>query len=134
MTRIKIDCVRNDGHKLSYFATREIELSGTPERMLSEQQHAENFRLRTSEPGYESDWHTAGDPTLLVILAGRVEIELRSGEAKTYGAGDLFIAEDYLDNDAQKQNKENKEPLGHRARVIGSQPLTAMHIKLSKRL
>ncbi len=96
--------------------------------MLSEQQNAENFRLRTSAVGYVSGWHTAGDPTLLVILSGQLVIELRDGSSNTFSAGDMFVAKDYL-----KGNVEHGDLLGHRARVEGNEELTALHIKLCKR-
>jgi len=127
MTEITIDSIENDGNKPSYFAKTKISLSGTPERMLSEQQHAENFRLRTSEPGYLSDWHTAGDPTLLIILQGEVEIELRNGEKKRFKQGDMFIARDFLADGIERSSE-----LGHRARTFGEQALAALHLKLAK--
>jgi len=116
MTEITIDSIENDGNKPSYFAKTKISLSGTPERMLSEQQHAENFRLRTSEPGYLSDWHTAGDPTLL-----------RNGEKKRFKQGDMFIARDFLADGIERSSE-----LGHRARTFGEQALAALHLKLAK--
>ena len=126
--QIKLTTIENDGIGPSYFSEQSIELSGEPLRMLSEQQAAKNFRLRTSSCDYQSGWHTAGDPTLLVILSGTVEIELRDGSAKRFQGGDMFVAQDYLQNDL----KDN-ETHGHRARVVGDQELIALHIKLSKR-
>lgn len=120
--------VTNDGHGASYFDTYQVELGGTVERMLSEQQHAENFRLRTSDPSYEADFHTAGDPTLIVILKGALQIELRNGESQIYTAGEMFIASDYLEAGA-----EATEIHGHKAKVKGSDELHALHLKLEKR-
>jgi len=95
--------------------------------MLSDQQSALNFRLRSSEAGYQSTWHVAGDPTLLIILSGTIEIELRDGSAKQFSSGDMFVARDYL-----KSSEQFNERLGHRAKVIGSDALSALHLKLSK--
>jgi len=128
-TTKKIASVTNDGHGASFFSAREIALSGSSHWMLSDQQQALNFRLRFSENGYESDWHVAGDPTLLLILRGSIEIELRDGSSKVFSVGELFIAEDYLDDGVAF----DVELAGHRARVLGGDELQALHLKLSKR-
>jgi hypothetical protein len=124
----KIVTIVNHGGGPSSFGVREIELNGSSSWMLSEQQSALNFRLRSSESGYRSDWHVAGDPTLLIITSGAIEIELRDGLSKTFKAGDMFIAEDYLLEGVELNGAE-----GHRARVVGGEALSALHLKLSKR-
>lgn len=124
----KIPSVTNDGHGRSVFDTREIELSGSPDWMLSDQQAAVNFRLRSSSDSYQSTWHVAGDPTLLVILTGVIEIQLRDGSSQRFAAGDLFVAEDYL-IDGLVFGDEH----GHCAHVIGREALQALHLKLDKR-
>jgi len=124
----KIPSVTNDGDGRSVFATREIELSGSSEWMLSDQQAAVNFRLRSSRNSYQSSWHVAGDPTLLVILKGVIEIQLRDGSTQRFSAGDLFIAEDYLVDGVVFDDSH-----GHCARVVGQEMLQALHLKLDKR-
>lgn len=124
---MKIPCVTNNGECATEFGFKEIDLQGQPLRRLSEQQQAENFRLRTSSSDYSSDWHVAGDPTLLIILKGAVEIELRNGDKQQFGAGSMFIAEDHLNADISFTDKH-----GHRAAVVGEQTLEALHLKLSK--
>jgi uncharacterized cupin superfamily protein len=123
-----IPSVCSDGLGVSKFSCREIELEGQPLRRLSQQQSALNFRLRTSDTSYASDWHVAGDPTLLIILKGAVEIELRNGQTKVFRAGDMFVAEDFL-----KSTQEFTDTHGHRAKVVGSESLSALHLKLEKR-
>lgn len=124
----QIPMVTNDGKGPSRFDVHEIALGGTVERMLSEQQSAENFRLRTSDSSYESGYHTAGDPTLLIILQGTIQIELRSGESREFSAGDMFIASDYLEKDVTESDIH-----GHKAKVLGDEELRALHLKLEKR-
>jgi len=87
-----------------------------------------NFRHRLSKPDYASDWHVAGDTTLIIIRTGTLRIALRSGEYKDFSAGDMFIAEDRL----QVEEIFDEKIHGHRAAVIGEKTLTAVHIKLSK--
>ena len=128
MNKLSLITISNDGRGASMFGERSIQLIGEPVRMLSEQQNAENFRFRTSEAGYQSDWHTAGDSTLLIIVSGKVKIELRDQSSKTFASGSMFIAEDYLRPEIIENSLH-----GHRARVIGEQPLLAIHIKLNRR-
>ena len=129
MQKMIIPCVVNNGLNASFFSTREIALNGSPLRMLSEQQKCVNFRLRHSETTYSSDWHVAGDPTLLIILKGKIRIALRNGATKEFSAGEVFIAEDYLLPNVIFDNTIH----GHRAEVIGKEDLSALHLKLEKR-
>lgn len=126
---LQLDVVKNNGHDKTVFDQQLIHLEGDIHRLLSGQMDAVNFRLRTSPAGYLSDWHVAGDPTLLVILAGQVKIELRSGESKVFGTGDMFVAEDFLTEDTQFSETDH----GHRAEVIGTDALKALHLKLAYR-
>ena len=127
-TTKSIPSIGNDGNNASYFDTHNIQLNGEESWMLSEQQAALNFRLRSSDAGYESDWHVAGDPTLLIILAGVIEIELRDGSSMQFAKGDMFVAQDYLNG-----GLELHAGLGHRARVVGNESLQALQLKLGKR-
>ena len=126
---IKIPCVSNDGTGPSIFTTRDVALSGLSDRMLSQQIEAINFRLRTSDQHYASGWHVAGDPTLLIVLSGTVRIQLRSGEFQEFSNGQMFIAQDYLLSDAQYDASLH----GHRAEVVGDEPISVLHLKLQKR-
>lgn len=128
MQKMIIPCVVNNGVGSSTFSTQAIALHGDPLRMLSEQQNCINFRLRHSESAYSSDWHVAGDSTLLVILKGTVRIELRNGDTKDFAAGELFIAEDYLLPDVVFDETIH----GHRAEVVGEEDLSVLHLKLKK--
>jgi len=123
----QIPCISSDGRGASIFSVRKIELTGSLDWMLSEQQSALNFRLRSSASGYQSDWHVAGDPTLLIILCGVIEIELRSGATKQFSVGEMFIAQDYLFDQSEFNDSH-----GHRARVVGQEGLQALHLKLEK--
>lgn len=124
-----IPSVCNDGRGVSVFSSRQVDLNGTNARMLSEQQAACNFRLRKSDKHYAADWHVAGDPTLLIILTGTLRISLRNGEQLDLNAGQLFIAEDYLQTGVEFVQGQH----GHRAEVIGDTALSALHLKLAKR-
>jgi len=125
----EIPCVNNDGFGKSSFSSRSIDLQGTPERLLSEQIPALNFRLRQSNVSYSSEFHVAGDPTLLIILTGSLKIELRNGEYQVFSKGEMFIAEDFL----RPEISFDPTLHGHRAEVVGDENLSALHVKLEKR-
>ena len=94
--------------------------------LLSQRIDALNFRLRESEPGYVSDWHVAGDPTMIVVQQGIIRITLQNGEFRDFAAGDTFIARDFLPKDIAF----DKLVHGHQAQVIGIETFKAAHIKL----
>jgi len=95
---------------------------------ITERMDALNFRHRTSEPGYFSSWHVAGDPTLIIIRSGILRITLRNGGYRDFSAGDLFIAQDRL----QKNEAFDQAIHGHTAELVGEQVLLAVHIKLAE--
>jgi hypothetical protein len=64
--------------------------------LLSDRIPAQNFRLRESMPGYSTDWHLSGDPTLIIIQKGILRISLQNGIYKDFKSGDMFIAADNL--------------------------------------
>ena len=127
--KITIPSISNDGVGLSVFSSQEIDLHGDSQRMLSDQQSAVNFRFRESDASYASDWHVAGDPTLLIVLTGTVRIVLRNGNTQSFSAGDKFIAKDYLLPSCSFDDSCH----GHRAEVVGNEALSVIHLKLEKR-
>lgn len=126
---MNITCITNDGKSPSVFAEKQIELNGDEQRRLSEQITALNFRLRSSGTDYESGFHVAGDPTLLIILQGAFRAMLRNGECRDFSAGDCFIAEDYIADGVEFSNVIH----GHKGQVVGEVELQALHLKLNKR-
>ena len=121
--------IENENNGASYFSEKSYELGQLGGMWISEQQSAINFRHRKSLAGYASDWHVAGDPTLIIILSGTLRLFLRNGEHRDFTKGDQFIAADYLDTDVDFDQSIH----GHSAEVIGETTLEAVHIKLSKR-
>lgn len=124
-----VPCVTSDGRGASVFREKTFALSGDESRRLSEQIAALNFRFRISGTDYRSDFHVAGDPTLLLILGGAVELSLANGESRQFNVGDVFIAEDFLAEGVDFIDGYH----GHKAEVIGQQQLKALHLKLSRR-
>ena len=127
-SEMNITCVANDDGSASYFTKKTVTLNGDNKRMLSEQISAMNFRLRNSGADYESGWHVAGDPTLIIVRSGILRIALRNGDYRDFKAGDIFIAQDRL----QENEVFDSNIHGHTAELIGDDVLLALHIKLAE--
>lgn len=95
---------------------------------ITDRLDALNFRHRMSEPGYFSSWHVAGDPTLIIVRSGTLRIGLRNGDYRDFIAGDIFIAEDRL----QENELFDLNIHGHTAELMGDEVLLAIHIKLAE--
>ena len=97
----------------SEFERRDIALS---ERRQDEFGH----EIRTSLPfaaeavvvelpaGLDQDWHGAPDRQLVVVLSGRLEVEVGDGSRRQWGPGEAFLAD---------------EPLGNQDKATGGQVL-----------
>lgn len=97
---------------------------------ITDRQDALNFRYRISDPGYFSSWHIAGDPTLIIIRSGTLRLTLRNGEYRDFSAGELFIAQDTLQEDESFDSALH----GHTAALMGDEKLQAVHIKLANKV
>ena len=111
---------------ISIFSEIDFEVYQLGGMFLTEQIASKNFRIRKSDIGYSTDFHLAGDPTFIIIQKGSLKIELQNGDFKTFTSGDSFIAKDNLLATEVFDNKIH----GHKASVIGNEPLQAIHIKL----
>lgn len=126
MDQFVITQITNHDNLASTFSEVKHEKLQMGGMLLTNRIDALNFRLRESEPGYKTEFHVAGDPTLIIIQQGTLRIFLQNGASKDFSPGDLFIAKDFL----PKHVPFDKAIHGHRAEVMGEQPLKAVHIKL----
>ena len=69
----------------------------------------QGMTFRRQDPGAFLDFHPAPRRQYLVSLAGQEEIGLGSGEKKTFGPGDVMLADDLTGR-------------GHTTRVVGNVP------------
>ena len=127
MDSFRIPAISTNEVHISVFSEKSFDQEVRGGMLLSGRIDAQNFRLRQSEPGYETGWHLAGDPTLIIVRAGILRIELRDGRYRDFQAGDLFVAADNLPVGISF----DADIHGHKARVMGDQRLEAVHIKLS---
>lgn len=127
MTEITVPVLGNDSMGYSVFTEQLYTLEDYNGLFISPRINALNFRHRVSKPDYFSSWHVAGDPTLIIIRAGTLRIGLRDGSYRDFSAGDLFIAQDKLEENTSFDDQVH----GHTAQLIGEQELLALHIKLA---
>lgn len=127
MPQISVPILCNDETESSYFIDQQYNLEDYNGLFISPRQPALNFRHRASDPGYFSDWHVAGDPTLIIIRSGTLRIGLRDNSYRDFTKGDVFIAQDKLEDNKIFDSSIH----GHIAQVIGEQQLIALHLKLS---
>jgi quercetin dioxygenase-like cupin family protein len=50
--------------------------------------------FRQQPPGFIQDWHTAPRRQYVITLTGEAELEAGSGEKRTFGPGDVLLADD----------------------------------------
>ena len=122
-----INCIYCHENGISYFNEITFKKNDRNGMLLTDRIPAQNFRLRESMPGYFTDWHLSGDPTLIIIQKGILRISLQNGIYKDFKSGDMFIAADNLPENIVFDSKIH----GHRAEVFGDETLLAVHIKLA---
>jgi hypothetical protein len=120
-----IVCITTDVKNNSVFTNVNFEEELKSGMLLTHQISAINFRFRESKIGYETNWHLAGDPTLIIILKGILRITLHNEIYKDFIAGTSFIAADNLLSFMHFDPKLH----GHKASVL--EDLQAIHIKLN---
>lgn len=121
-----IPCIICDENGHSIFIQKNFTKFERSGMYLSEQIGSKNFRIRESDIHYQSSWHLAGDPTLIIVLQGILRIMLQNNQYMDFGVGDMFIAADNLPISIEF------DPIihGHMAKVISEVPFRAIHIKL----
>ncbi|MEO1694017.1 MAG: hypothetical protein AAFR23_02830 [Pseudomonadota bacterium] len=79
----------------SAFETVDVPMqSEGAQRAISETFAATAISFRTTPGAYAWDWHTAPRRRLIVMLGGTLEVVVSSGEARTFGVGDVLEVTD----------------------------------------
>ncbi|MEM9460022.1 MAG: hypothetical protein AAGF11_37950 [Myxococcota bacterium] len=86
---------------------------------LGELQWAQGLVFRRDRPGHTHSWHPAPRRQYVITLLGAAEIEIGSGERRTFGAGEVMLAEDTTGR-------------GHITRVVGPEVRVSVAIPLSE--
>ena len=108
------------------FKEEQIKLTeGTPKSQLSPWLSAQGLRLRQSPVGFYSDFHCTEQAQWLFVLQGIMEIGLRDGTTRRFGAGEHFYSADLLPQGVTFDPKIH----GHCSRLIGDQPLITAFVR-----
>lgn len=121
-----IPTIETNASGISVFGRVDYSQSARGEMLLTDQILTKNLRFRRSAVGYQTDFHLAGEATLILIQQGTLRIQLQNGECLDFGPGQLFIAKDHLAHGVVFDPNIH----GHKAEVIGAIDLLATHIKL----
>jgi uncharacterized cupin superfamily protein len=73
--------------------------------------------FREIPPGWEYAWHNGVCREYVVMVSGKAEIEVGSGEKRVFVPGDILLAEDCTGE-------------GHRTRVLGRKPWRQVFVTL----
>ena len=85
---------------------------------ISRLEEATGVLFRETGPDYDFDWHNAPRRQYVVMLSGgRVEIEIGDGTKRTFGPGDVLLAEDTTGR-------------GHISRAVDDEPRRSIFITL----
>jgi hypothetical protein len=113
----------------AHFRQVQLNLSeGSPLTRLTPLALSGGWQLRRSPADFKSDFHCTTAPQWLGVLAGRMEIGLRDGSARTFGPGELFYSNDTLPAGAPFDPARH----GHRSRAVGGQPLVTLFVRAAR--
>jgi hypothetical protein len=99
---------------------------GTPQTLLSPVYPCAGYQLRRSPVGFRSNWHCTPAPQWVFILQGEMEIGLRDGTSRIFGAGEHFFAADTLPAGAAAFDPGVH---GHCSAQRGPQPLVTLFVR-----
>ena len=103
---------------VTHFEDVEVSLkdAGTIGR-LSSPVPATEVIFRETPADYDFDWHPAPQRQFIVLLDGRIEIEVGDGDIRGFGGGDVLLVEDTAGR-------------GHRTRTVDGQRRRSIFIGL----
>lgn len=84
---------------------------------LSEPETTMQVLFRENDPDYDYDWHRAPNRQYVVLLDGKIEIEVTGGEKRTFVGGDIILLEDTFGD-------------GHRTRTVDGKQRRSLFITL----
>lgn len=61
---------------------------------LSDSLTATQIVFRETAEDYDYDWHHAPTRQFVILLDGKIQIDVSSGESRQFGAGDILLLED----------------------------------------
>jgi len=113
---VKITKIVNDTKGESHFRDCMIDLkdNGSIGR-LSKAFSAKSIIFRENDAHYNYSWHTAPRRQYIVMLDGKISIQVSDGEIRNFCGGDVFIVED-------------TKGKGHKSKSIDGKPRRSLFI------
>ena len=96
-----------------------VEDKGAIRRRQSEPIKATGIIFVELDSDYKRDWHNAPCRQFVITLEGEGEIEIGDGTKRTFGPGDVLLAEDTTGR-------------GHISRVVNNQPRKMVFVTLAE--
>ena len=91
---MKVTRIYADELGKSHFDEVEIQSLGTLLGELRVSVSVSQLIFRETEGRHAQGWHCAPQRQFVVLLDGRAEVEVSSGEKRVFGAGDTILVED----------------------------------------
>src|SRR2546425_306883 len=107
---MKITRVYADEQGETHFAELDIELHPAGSiGDLSKPVPAKSVIFRLNDPGYDYDWHLAPQRQFIVLLDGKIEIEVSDGSHRPFGGGEILLMEDTTGKGHRTRHLEERE-------------------------
>jgi hypothetical protein len=107
---MKITRVYADNEGESHFAEWDIKLQDAGEiGFLSAAYPATSIIFRKNAPSYDYDWHVAPERQFIVLLDGRIEIEVSDGTKRSFSGGEILMMEDTSGKGHRTRHLEERE-------------------------
>lgn len=110
----------------AYFRDEVVELvEQRPGLFLSDLVQSGGAQLRSSPPGYRTDFHCTVDPQWVFVLSGALEIGLQDGTARVFRAGQHLFSQDVVPAGATFDPAVH----GHCSRQVGDDPVVTLFVR-----
>ncbi|MSO97853.1 MAG: DUF861 domain-containing protein [Rhodospirillaceae bacterium] len=110
---MKLASINVDEQGHSYFGEVESADKDDKERQMN----IAHWQLWQTQPGHFVDFKPTEEPKCIVMMSGKIEITVSSGEKRYFSRGDTFLVQDIKGK-------------GHAHRTIGAEPCNAMVITM----
>lgn len=91
---MRIIHLRTNDRQESEFSEIEIDLDVQGAERQASLPGSLSILFNQTEPGHKYTWHNAPRRQWVVTLQGEIEVRLRTGQSKRFGAGSLLLADD----------------------------------------
>ncbi len=106
---MQVTHLRTNDQNESEFGTVEISLERSGAEQYANLPTPDALILNETDIGHDYPWHNAPQRQWVVTLQGEIEVRLRNGESKRFGAGSLILADD-INGSGHATSVTSKDP------------------------